>query len=186
MEFRFTPLSIPDVLLIEHEMFRDARGFFVESFRAERFAEAGLPPFVQDNHSRSGAGVMRGLHYQAEPMAVGKLVRCLRGRFFDVAVDIRRGSPTYGRHVSVELAEDDTRMLWVPPGFAHGVLTLEDHTEIFYKMSNYYSPPHDRAIRWNDPALGIDWPPGETMVSDKDAAAPLLADADNSFVHGPS
>lgn len=186
MDFRFTPLAIPDVLLVEHEIFRDPRGFFIESYRAENFAAAGFPPFVQDNHSRSGARVMRGLHYQVAPMAVGKLVRCLRGRFFDVAVDIRKGSPTYGHHVSVELSEDDCRMLWMPPGFAHGILTLEDNTEIFYKMSNYYSPVYDRTIRWNDPAIGIDWPAGDMLVSDKDRKAPLLADAENTFVYGGS
>jgi dTDP-4-dehydrorhamnose 3,5-epimerase len=184
MDFKFTALAIPEVLLIEHEIFRDPRGFFVESFRQENFVKAGLPPFVQDNHSRSGANVMRGLHYQAEPMAVGKLVRCLRGRLFDVAVDIRKGSPSYGQHVSVELAEDDTRMLWVPPGFAHGILTLEEGTEILYKMTNYYSPEHDRAIRWDDPAIAISWPVKDALVSGKDQAAPLLADADNTFVYG--
>ncbi len=184
MDFTFTPQAIPEVLLIEHEIFRDPRGFFIETFRQENFARAGLPPFVQDNHSRSGAHVMRGLHYQAEPMAVGKLVRCLRGRLFDVAVDIRKGSPTFGRHVAVELTEDDTRMLWVPPGFAHGILTLEENTEILYKMTNTYSPAHDRAIRWNDPAIGIAWPVQDVLVSAKDLAAPLLADADNGFVYG--
>jgi len=184
MDFKFVKLGIPDVMLVEHEIFRDDRGFFVEVFRQENFHRAGLPTFVQDNHSRSSAGVMRGLHYQTDPMAVGKLVRCLRGRIFDVAVDIRKGSPTYGQHVSVELSENDTKMLWVPPGFAHGIMTLEDDTEIYYKMTNYYSPEHDRAIRWNDPAIGIQWPLADALVSAKDSNAPLLAEADNNFVYG--
>ncbi|MGE5516890.1 MAG: dTDP-4-dehydrorhamnose 3,5-epimerase [Bacteroidota bacterium] len=184
MDFKFTPLAIPEVKLVEHEIFKDERGFFIETFRQENFSRAGLPTFVQDNHSCSGANVVRGLHYQAEPMAVGKLVRCLRGRLFDAVVDIRKGSPTYGKYVSVELSEDDAKMLWVPPGFAHGILTLEDRTEIYYKVSNYYSPQHDRAIRWDDPAIGIQWPTRDVMVSAKDKAAPLLADVDNNFVYG--
>lgn len=182
MDFTFTPLALPEILLIEHQVARDARGFFLESFREDAFIRAGLPRFVQDNHSRSGAHVLRGLHYQTAPMALGKLVRCIAGRLFDVAVDLRRGSPSYGRFVSVELSGDDCRMLWIPPGFAHGLLTLEPGTEITYKMSNYYSPAHDRAIRWDDPAIGIPWPVADPLVSAKDRAAPRLADADNSFV----
>lgn len=181
MDFTFTPLAIPEVLLIEHQVARDERGFFVESYREDAFLRAGLPRFVQDNHSRSGAHVLRGLHYQTAPMAAGKLVRCLAGRVYDVAVDLRRRSPSYGRFVAVELTGGDCRMLWVPPGFAHGLLTLEPDTEVAYKVSAYYSPAHDRALRWNDPAIGIPWPVAEPLVSAKDRAAPLLAESDPGF-----
>lgn len=181
MDFTFTPTALHDVLLVEHQIARDARGFFLEAYRAAPFADRGIPPFVQDNHSRSTRGVLRGLHYQNNPRAIGKLVRCLRGQIFDVAIDIRMGSPTYGRWVGVDLSEDDTHMLYVPPGFAHGFCTVSDVAEIFYKVTDYYSPEHDRAILWNDPDIGIRWPISDPIVSGKDAKAPPLRLADNNL-----
>ena len=158
----------------------DARGFFSEVFRQDRFdAAAGPVVFVQDNHSRSQQrGVIRGLHYQAPPFAQGKLVRVTRGAVYDVAVDVRRASPTYGRHVGVELSEGDGRQLWVPPGFLHGFCTLTEDVEFLYKVTAYYSPEHDGAVAFDDPVLAIDWPldGGESLVSDKDRRAPRFAD----------
>jgi dTDP-4-dehydrorhamnose 3,5-epimerase len=184
MIFKFTRLKIADVILIEHEIFQDARGFFLESYKQAEFQKGGIvPALVQDNHSRSSKGVLRGLHYQTEPAAIGKLVRCLSGRIFDVAVDIRKGSPTYGKWVGEELSEQNRRMLWIPPGFAHAFVTLSDSADVFYKMSGYYSAPHDRAILWNDPDLAIAWPVSKPEVSAKDAKAPRLKDADNNFVY---
>jgi dTDP-4-dehydrorhamnose 3,5-epimerase len=181
--FRFVPQHIPEVLLVEHKRFGDARGFFTETFRAGDFAEAGLPAFVQENHSRSARGVLRGLHYQLDPAAIGKLVRCLRGRIFDVAVDIRTGSPTYGQWAGAELTEDSSTMLWVPVGFAHGFCALTDTADVAYKQTGYWSPDHERSIRWNDPAIGINWPIDNPTLSPKDAAAPLLAQASNTFTY---
>ena len=181
--FRFTPQRIPEVLLVTHHLFGDARGFFTETYRENEFAAAGMPRFVQDNYSRSARGVLRGLHFQNEPNALGKLVRCLRGRILDVAVDIRRGSPTYGQWVAVELGEDAPTMLYIPPGFGHGFCTLSDTADVLYKQTGYFSPEHDRGFRWNDPSIAVAWPFGEPSLSAKDAAAPLLADADNHFVY---
>lgn len=154
------PTAIPEVLILEPKVFGDARGFFFESFNQKAFNEAtGLDlNFVQDNHSRSAKGVLRGLHYQLPPHAQGKLVRVVSGAVFDVAVDIRQGSPTFGRWVGVELSEDNHRQLWIPPGFAHGFLTLSDSAEFLYKTTDYYAPSHERCIAWNDPAIGIQWP----------------------------
>nr|MCU0890415.1 dTDP-4-dehydrorhamnose 3,5-epimerase [Sandarakinorhabdus sp.] len=151
-----TPL--PGVLLIEPRVFGDARGFFLESWNRQSFAEAGLDmDFVQDNHSRSSRGVLRGLHYQLHNPQ-GKLVRVTQGAVFDVAVDIRRASPHFGRWVGYELSADNHRMLWIPPGFAHGFLVLSDTADFLYKCTTLYDPPSDRGIRWDDPAIGIDWP----------------------------
>ena len=183
MKFTFTPTEIPAVLLVEHERFADSRGSFAESYREDAFAAAGLPRMVQDNHSRSMKSVVRGLHYQKAPRAMGKLVRCLRGAVLDVAVDIRRGSPSYGKWVGVELTEDNRRMLWVPPGFAHGFAALSDVADVFYKMDEYYSLEHDRGIRWNDPDIGVAWPTPHPVLSAKDDNAPLLAEIDNDFVY---
>ncbi len=154
------PTAIPEVLILEPKVFGDARGFFFESFNQKAFNEAtGLNlNFVQDNHSRSAKGVLRGLHYQLPPHAQGKLVRVVRGAVFDVAVDIRQGSPTFGQWVGVELSEDNHRQLWIPPGFAHGFLTLSDSADFLYKTTNYYAPSHERCIAWNDPQIGIQWP----------------------------
>lgn len=173
--------TLADVKLVEPNVFGDDRGFFMETWNARVFAEAGLDlAFVQDNHSRSARGVLRGLHYQRR-QPQGKLVRVVRGRAFDVAVDIRRGSSTFGRWVGVELGETDKRMLWVPPGFAHGFLALEDGTEMLYKCTDFYVPDDERSLRWCDPAIGIVWPmqAGEApKLSPKDAAGIPLARAE--------
>ena len=173
------PTAIPDVLVLEPKVFGDARGFFLESFNQRIFNQAiGLEvEFVQDNHSRSAKGVLRGLHYQLQ-QPQGKLVRVVRGAVFDVAVDIRRSSPHFGRWVGIELSEDNHRQLWIPPGFAHGFLVLSDSADFLYKTTDYYAPEHERAILWNDPAMGIAWPlTTEPLLSAKDKAASLLADA---------
>jgi dTDP-4-dehydrorhamnose 3,5-epimerase len=176
------PTRIPDVLILEPKVFGDARGFFSESYNQKTFAEVtGLDvQFVQDNHSRSSKGVLRGLHYQLPPHAQGKLVRCVRGAVFDVAVDIRRSSPTFGQWVGVELSEDNHRQFWIPPGFAHGFLTLTDTADFLYKTTNYYSPAHDRGIVWNESNIDIRWPDlgVDFQLSEKDLKASKLADAD--------
>jgi dTDP-4-dehydrorhamnose 3,5-epimerase len=169
---KVTPLAIPDVLLIEPMVFGDARGFFFESFNKLRFIEAtGLDlQFVQDNHSKSAKGVLRGLHYQLPPKAQGKLVRVVAGEVFDVAVDIRKDSPTFGKWVGEILSADNKRQLWIPPGLAHGFLVLSESAEFLYKTTDYYAPGLERCIRWNDPALAIEWPIiGEPVLSGKDA-----------------
>ncbi|MGF1509077.1 MAG: dTDP-4-dehydrorhamnose 3,5-epimerase [Myxococcota bacterium] len=178
MSFTTTSTTIPDVFIIEGRRFGDDRGFFTEDYREEAFRGMGLPPFVQINHSRSTKDVLRGLHYQLPPAAMGKLVRCVVGRILDVAVDIRKGSATFGQHVAVELGESETRFLWVPAGFAHGFLTLSDRADVMYKQSHYWSPDHERSIRWNDEALAIPWPTSSPVLSGKDAAAPSLEAAD--------
>lgn len=172
--------EVPDVLIIEPRVFGDERGFFYESFNAKAFAEAtGVQlSFVQDNHSRSQQGVLRGLHYQIENPQ-GKLVRVIAGEVLDVAVDIRKSSPTFGKHVAVRLSAENNRQLWIPPGFAHGFVVLSEHAEFLYKTTDYYNPAAERAIRWNDPALAIDWQyAGEPKLSGKDAAGKTLAEAD--------
>lgn len=155
-----TRMAIPDVLLIEPKVFGDTRGFFYESFNQKAFNEAtGLDlPFVQDNHSRSAKGVLRGLHYQLPPHAQGKLVRVVRGAVFDVAVDVRKSSPTFGQWVGMELSEENHRQFWVPPGFAHGFVVLSESADFLYKTTDYYAPSHERCIAWNDPAIGVRWP----------------------------
>lgn len=174
---KFTSTPLPGVLLIEPDVFADERGFFMETYHAERFRAAGIDaPFVQDNHSRSARGVLRGLHYQ-EPNAQGKLVRCTRGALFDVAVDIRVGSPTFARWFGAELTESNRRMLWIPPGFAHGFCALEEESDLVYKCTVLYSRADDRAILWNDPDIAIAWPLASPRLSEKDAAAPRLKDA---------
>jgi len=176
---RVLPTSLPDVLLIEPTVFEDARGFFFESYNRKAFADAGIDAdFVQDNHSRSRHGVLRGLHYQIEH-AQGKLVRVVAGEVHDVAVDLRRSSPRFGRHVGVRLSAANRRMLFVPPGFAHGFLVLSEAAEFVYKTTDYWYPAHERTLRWNDPALGIAWPEGIVpTLAPKDAAGVPLADAD--------
>ena len=177
---RATRLSIPEVVLIEPKVFGDARGFFFESFNQKAFNEATGTnhQFVQDNHSRSSRGVLRGLHYQIQ-QAQGKLVRVARGAVFDVAVDIRRSSPTFGQWVGAELTEDNQHQLWVPPGFAHGFVVLSESADFLYKTTDYYAPQHERSIAWNDPSIGISWPAlaqgQQPLLSAKDSAAPLLA-----------
>jgi dTDP-4-dehydrorhamnose 3,5-epimerase len=178
---KVTPTVIPDVLVIEPKVFGDERGFFFESYNRKAFKEAtGLDvDFVQDNHSKSTKGVLRGLHYQLPPKAQGKLVRVVRGEVFDVAVDLRKSSPTFGRWVGDILSADNKKQLWIPPGFAHGFLTLSETAEFLYKTTDYYAPECDRCIRWNDPALDISWPlAGTPLVSEKDAAGKRYATAD--------
>ncbi|SME99197.1 dTDP-4-dehydrorhamnose 3,5-epimerase [Tistlia consotensis] len=170
--------ALPEVLMIRPKVFGDDRGFFLERWNREAWREAGLElDFVQLNHSSSVRGTVRGLHFQ-EPRAQGKLVFALKGTLLDIAVDVRRGSPTFGRHVAVELDAAERNQLWIPPGFAHGFATLSDETEIIYAVTgSVYAPDCDRAIRWDDPAIGIDWPVREPILSAKDRAAPLLKDA---------
>jgi dTDP-4-dehydrorhamnose 3,5-epimerase len=176
---RVVPTALPDVKLIEPRVFGDERGFFFESWNARAFAEAGLPAtFVQDNHSRSVRGVLRGLHYQIEH-AQGKLVRAVSGEVFDVVVDMRRSSPSFGRSVGIALSAATRQMLWVPPGFAHGFLVLSAHADFVYKTTDYWYPEHERTLLWNDPALGIAWPLSDAPVlAAKDAAGTPLAAAD--------
>lgn len=175
-----TQTAIPEVLILEPKMFGDSRGFFMESFNARTFRElTGLDvSFVQDNHSRSSHGVLRGLHYQLlQPQ--GKLVRVVRGRVFDVAVDARRSSPTFGQWVGTELSEENNRQFWVPPGFAHGFVVLSESADFLYKTTDYYAPQHERCIAWNDPAIGIDWQfDGVPQLSAKDREGKLLAEAE--------
>jgi dTDP-4-dehydrorhamnose 3,5-epimerase len=185
MNFSIVPLEIPDVLLITPKRFGDARGFFSETYNRDALAANGIDAnFVQDNHSVSEAvGTIRGLHFQAPPRAQTKLVRCGRGRMFDVAVDIRKGSPSFGKWVGAELTFENGRQLLVPAGFAHGFVTLEPGTEIIYKCSDTYAPETEGAIRYDDPDLAIDWNLGglEPRLSDKDAKAPLLRELDSPF-----
>lgn len=177
----FTPTRIPDVLMIEPRVFGDQRGFFMETYQARQFAAHGLTvDFVQDNHSGSRRGTLRGLHYQIQ-QAQGKLVRVVVGEVFDVAVDLRRSSPTFGRWVGERLSAENRRQLWVPPGFAHGFYVLSEWAEIIYKASEYYAPQFERTLLWNDPAVGIEWPllDGEgVLLSAKDQAGLTLAQAE--------
>jgi dTDP-4-dehydrorhamnose 3,5-epimerase len=168
--------ALTGVLILEPKRFGDIRGFFVETFQVERYKSAGIDrPFVQDNLSRSAYGVLRGLHLQY-PNSQAKLVSVLRGRVLDVAVDVRIGSPTFGKHVAVELSEEDGRQLFVPRGFAHGFAVLSDTADFFYKTDNLYSPSDEIAVRWDDPAIGIDWQVVDPKLSARDGAAPRLAD----------
>jgi dTDP-4-dehydrorhamnose 3,5-epimerase len=174
------PTAIPDVKIVTPTRFGDHRGYFSETYNRQRFVEAGIDTeFVQDNHSLSAAiGTVRGLHFQSEPFAQVKLIRVVRGSIFDVAVDLRRSSPTYGQHVGVELSAENGRQFLIPIGFAHGFCTLEPNTEIQYKVSAYYSAAHDHGLAWNDPALNIAWPvdPAAAVLSDKDHRQPTLAE----------
>jgi dTDP-4-dehydrorhamnose 3,5-epimerase len=178
-------LAIPDVMLITPVKFGDARGFFSETYSAAALLTWGLKAtFVQDNHSLSAQkGVVRGLHFQKPPHAQGKLVRVVRGQIFDVAVDLRAGSSTFGQHVSVELSADNWQQLWVPEGFAHGFCTLQDNTEVIYKVTDYYAPECDAGIQWNDPDLGIDWPitAADAVLSAKDEVLPRFHDIERCF-----
>jgi dTDP-4-dehydrorhamnose 3,5-epimerase len=178
---RTDAMEMSGLLIIEPRAYADERGHFFEAFNRREFADTvdANHEFVQDNQSRSAQHVLRGLHYQLAPRAQGKLVRVVRGAVFDVAVDIRRSSPTFGQWFGLELTEDNFKQLWVPPGFAHGFLALTEPADLLYKVTDYYSPEHDRSIRWNDPGIGIEWPlDGEPILSDKDASAPYLAEAE--------
>jgi len=176
---KVTPLCIPDVLLIEPQVFGDDRGFFFESFNQNKFEEAtGLKiNFVQDNHSKSVKGVLRGLHYQLNPKAQGKLVRVIQGEAFDVAVDLRQSSPTFGKWIGEILSADNKKQLWIPEGFAHGFLTLSDTAEFLYKTTDFYSKDHECAIRWDDETIGIDWPVKKVSLSSKDEDAKRFNEA---------
>ena len=177
MPITVTPTAIPEVLVLEPKVFSDARGFFLESFNARDFREAtGLDvTFVQDNHSGSSRGVLRGLHYQIQ-QPQGKLVRAVQGEVFDVAVDLRRSSPTFGRWVGEVLSAENRKQLWIPPGFAHGFLVLSEWAECLYKSTDFYAPEHERALRWDDPAVGVEWPIDRVpILAAKDATAPTLA-----------
>jgi len=178
---KFTATSIPGIILIEPQVFGDERGFFMETYRADQFAAAGIPAtFVQDNHSRSKRGTLRGLHYQIR-QAQGKLVRVVLGEVLDVAVDLRRSSPTFGKWVGLQLSAENKRQIWVPPGFAHGFYVLSEWAELVYKATDYYAPEWERTLIWNDPQVGIVWPVREGMemiLSPKDAQGKLLQDVE--------
>lgn len=176
---KITPTRLPEVLLIEPKVFGDARGFFLESWNEREFERAGIKArFVQDNHSRSEKGVLRGLHYQVR-QPQGKLIRVIQGEIFDVAADIRRGSPTFGKWQGARLSAQAKNMLWVPVGFAHGFCVLSDSAEVLYKTTDFYAPEHERSIAWNDPEIGIEWPlSGAPVLSPKDAAGVRLRDAE--------
>ena len=177
---KFIPSNIPDVILIEPKVFGDHRGFFMETWQRNTFAENGIDfDFVQDNHSKSSQGILRGLHYQIQ-QPQGKLVRVVQGTVFDVAVDMRQSSPTFGQWVGYELSAENHHMLWVPPGFAHGFYVMSDSAEFVYKCTDYYAPEFERSLLWNDPHLAIDWQLVDNkapVLSDKDAQAPMFSDA---------
>ena len=185
------PTSLPDIFFIEPRVFSDSRGFFFESYSRRDMEMIGISDdFVQDNQSCSAKGVVRGLHFQSKHPQ-GKLVRVLRGSIFDVVVDLRKGSPAFGKSIGFEISAHDFRMIWVPVGFAHGFLSLEDHTEVLYKTTDFYYPEYDAGIRWNDPELGISWPLTEcgiasVIISEKDAKLPLLKEIESPFEYGDS
>lgn len=176
-----TPTALPEVMVVEPKVFGDARGFFTESWNENRFNEAtgNSLGFVQDNHSRSSRGVLRGLHYQLHPHAQGKLVRCVAGAVFDVAVDMRKSSANFGKWVGVELTAENQKQLWIPPGFAHGFVVVSETADFLYKTTDYYAPQCEGCVRWDDPTIGIVWPElgMARLLAEKDAKAPLLADA---------
>ena len=179
MPFTFTPLALPDVIQIEPQVFGDTRGFFLETYQEAAFHAAGITArFVQDNHSFSTRGVLRGLHYQQAPYAQGKLVQAAMGTIWDVVVDIREGSATYGRWVGAELSGENHRALWIPPGFAHGFVVLSDSAHFLYKCTAPYTPAAERGFRWDDPGVAIDWPTREITLSARDRGLPAFADSE--------
>lgn len=187
MPFDFVQLDIPDIVLVEPTVFDDARGIFLELYRSSAFRDAGIDLGVtQANHSRSSARALRGLHYQLSPHQIGKLVTVMRGAVRDVAVDVRQDSPWHGQHVAVDLTGDNHRLLWIPPGFAHGLCALEDDTEVLYLQTGEYEPDAERGVHPLDPALGIEWPfpVGELLLSERDRQLPLLAEAESNFQYG--
>jgi len=186
MPFQFTKLEIPEVILIKPIVFSDNRGIFMETYKSTDFLEAGVKGnFLQDNYSKSAKkGTLRGLHYQKEPKAQSKLIRVIKGSVFDVAIDIRKNSPTYGKWVSVILSAENKEMLYIPKGFAHGLCTLEDDTEIVYKCTNEYSSEHNKGITWDDPIINIEWPAKKPILSKRDSSWPSLAKVDNDFIYG--
>ncbi|MGI0102773.1 MAG: dTDP-4-dehydrorhamnose 3,5-epimerase [Nitrosotalea sp.] len=184
MSFKFRKLELPEVILVESQAFPDERGLFMEIFKESVFKTNGInTPFIQDNYSHSIKGVLRGLHYQKVPKAQAKLVMVTRGEIFDVAVDIRKGSPTYGKWVSEILSDENHRLLYVPEGFAHGFCILSDEADVLYKVNLEYSPEHERGILWNDSELDIKWPTDKPIVIKKDLQLPTLKNADNDFVY---
>jgi len=186
MPFTFQPLAIPDLILIEARHSQDARGFFLETYKRSAFAAHGIDvSFVQDNYSRSVRGVLRGLHFQKPPSAQGKLVQVIRGEVLDVAVDIRRGSPTYGQWAGLRLSGDRFQLLYIPVGFAHGFCVLSDEADFVYKVTAEYAPELEAGILWNDPEIGVEWPVADPIVSPRDAALPRLREAGHVFTFAP-
>jgi dTDP-4-dehydrorhamnose 3,5-epimerase len=184
MPFRFSPLVLPEVVLIEPKVFPDERGYFMETYKFSEFSKNGIPErFLQSNHSHSLRNTLRGLHYQKAPKAQGKLIRVVLGEVFDVVADIRKGSPRYGRWLGVELSAEDKRMLYVPPGFAHGACVLSAEAGLLYLVTEEYSPECEAGVIWNDSTLGIDWPVEQPLLSARDKLWPCLKDADNNFVY---
>ena len=184
MPFEFKKLNIPDVILVEARSFTDERGLFMESFKESIFSDNGIKiKFVQDNYSHSVKGVLRGLHYQKNPKAQAKLVMVTRGEIFDVAVDIRKGSPTYGKWTSAILSDKNHKLLYIPEGFAHGFYVSSDEADVLYKVNSEYSPENERGIVWNDPDLHIAWPNDKPIMIEKDKQLPTLKNADNNFVY---
>ena len=184
MPFIFEKLELPEVISIKSNSFLDSRGYFLESFRESDFISNGINTrFTQDNFSHSIQGTLRGLHYQQNPNAQAKLVFCMRGEIFDVAVDIRKKSPTFGRWIGKILSESNHELLYIPEGFAHGFCVLSDEADVLYKVNQEYSPEHDRGILWNDPTINISWPIKNLILSEKDLVLPLLKDADLNFVY---
>ena len=183
MPFEFVPLGIQGMMLIKPQVFIDSRGYFQEKYHHSVFSDAGLKVgFVQDNHSRSQRGVLRGLHYQLNPKPQGKLVSVVRGEIFDVGVDIRQGSPTFGQWAGKILSDENRHMLYIPEGFAHGFVVLSDWADVIYKVTHEFDPVLDRGIRWNDPALQIEWPVRNPLLSEKDQNLPALADCENNLI----
>lgn len=182
MPFTFIQTSIPGVVIIEPKVLPDERGFFMETYKKTDYEKAGIKDyFVQENHSKSSRGTLRGLHYQKDPKAQGKLVRALKGEIFDVAVDIRQGSLTYGKYVSASLSEENRRILYIPVGFAHGFCVISPEAEVTYLTTDVYTPEQDRGIIWNDPEIGIKWPINNPVLSPKDMKHPTLKNADNNY-----
>ena len=184
MPFIFEKLELPEIISIKSNSFLDSRGYFLESFRESDFISNGINTrFTQDNFSHSIQGTLRGLHYQQNPKAQAKLVFCMRGEIFDVAVDIRKKSPTFGKWIGKILSESNHELLYIPEGFAHGFCVLSDEADVLYKVNQEYSPEHDRGILWNDPTINISWPIKNLILSEKDLVLPLLKDADLNFVY---
>ena len=184
MSFRFQRLNIPDVILIKPRILKDQRGFFMETYKRSEFTANGISgEFVQSNYSHSTRGTLRGLHYQKHPQAQGKLVIALRGKIFDVAVDIREGSPTYGQWVGAVLSDENFHMLYIPMGFAHGFCVLSEEADLVYQVTTEYAPALEQGILWNDPAIGIEWPVSEPVLSPRDTHLPILQEANIDFVY---
>ncbi|MBN2012904.1 dTDP-4-dehydrorhamnose 3,5-epimerase [candidate division KSB1 bacterium] len=184
MPFEFRTLNIPDLILIEPRTFPDARGFFMETYQKTAFADNGIPElFVQDNLSHSSKGTLRGLHYQLDPCAQGKLVTCLTGEVYDVAVDLREGSPWFKQWIGIYLSYVKPQMLYIPPGFAHGFCVLSSEADFVYKVTGEYAPAQERGINWNDPEIGIDWPIENPILSERDEALPVFRQADFNFTY---